>query len=273
VNGQAKKPTPQRQDGSRWRYLPLGLVLLGVAGIFVSGAHRYLSLEMLVGQRDWIKAFAEERPIQALGLFVAIYAAVVALSIPASAFLTIIGGFLFGWKIGLLAALFGATAGATGVFLIVRTSLGEILLRRAGPRVQGLAAGFRRNATAYLLFIRVTPVVPFWVTNIAAALFRVPLRTFLLTTPLGMAPVSLAFAVAGSGLDGFLMDRQRERTACLAAGGGDCAMDISIQSLLSPELILAFGGLGLLALLPVAVKRYYGAKVQGDGHASDSSDG
>ncbi|MBM6596230.1 TVP38/TMEM64 family protein [Microvirga pudoricolor] len=273
MGGHTNPPDGEPRTSGRWRYLPLGLALLALAGLLASGAHRYLSVDMLAAQRDGVRAFADAHPIQALGLYVAAYVLAVVLSIPASAVLTVVGGFLFGWALGLLAALVGATLGAAGLFLMVRTSLGDILLRRAGPRIQGLAAGFRRNAAAYLLFLRLTPMVPFWMTNIAAALFHVRLSTFLLTTPLGILPVSIAFAVTGAGLDDLLMDQQRERAACLAAGGGECAMSLSLKSLLSPELLAAFAGFGLLALLPIAVKRYYGTRVEGIRVESDGRAG
>jgi len=263
VNGDQApvRPQPAGRTGrfSPWRYLPLGVMLVGGAAFVASGAHRSFSLETLAAQRDCLKAYADAHQVQALGLFVALYAGAVFLSIPVSAFLTIVGGFLFGWRIAVPAALFAGTLGATGLFLIVRTSLGATLRRRAGPRVRDLAAGFRRNAGAYLLFLRFTPLVPFWITNIAAALFHVPLRTFLLTTPLGMAPITLAFAVTGSGLDDLLMARQRLRAACLSAGAADCDTAIGLGSLLSVELVAALAGLGILSLLPVVVRRYHPA--------------
>ncbi|MET0745967.1 MAG: VTT domain-containing protein [Microvirga sp.] len=253
-------PQPAGRTGRfpPWRYLPLGIVLVGIVAVVATGAHRSFSLETLAAQRDGLKAFADAHQVLALCLFVALYAAAVFLSIPVSAFFTIVGGFLFGWRIAVPAALFAATLGATGLFLIVRTSLGETVRRRAGPRVRTLAAGFRRNAGAYLLFLRFTPM-PFWITNIAAALFHVPLKTFLLTTPLGMAPITLAFAVTGSGLDDLLMARQRARAACLSAASGDCDTPIGLGSLLSVELVAALAGLGILSLLPVVVRRWQAA--------------
>ena len=140
-------------------------------------------------------------------------------------FLTLLGGFLFGWLVGGAAAAVAATIGATGLFLIARTSIGDALLHRAGSRVQRLAAGFREDAFSYLLFLRFLPVVPFWITNLASALFGVPLKTFFLATQIGVIPATYAFAVAGSGLDSVIDAQSRAREACLAAGGTDCAFD------------------------------------------------
>nr|WP_247654366.1 VTT domain-containing protein [Microvirga sp. HBU67558] len=199
-----------------------------------------------------------------LGLFGLIYVVAVTLSLPVSAFLTTIGGYLFGWPTGGAAASVAATLGASSLFLIARTSLGRPLLQRAGPRIQSLAAGFRRQAFLYLLSLRLIPVVPFWLTNLAAAFFGMRVRSFVLATQLGMLPVSFAFAVAGSGLDEAMSRHEKIRADCLAAGRSECSIDFSPGSLLTPELMTALAILGILALVPVALRHWRG-RVPGKG--------
>jgi uncharacterized membrane protein YdjX (TVP38/TMEM64 family) len=239
-----------------WRYLPLGLVLAGVATVFATGAHRYLSLEALLDHRERLQAFVASHGSQALLLYMLTYIVAVTLSVPGGALLTMIGGFLFGWLVGGAAAAISATVGAIGVFFVARTSIGDALVRRAGGRVQTLAAGFREDAFSYLLFLRVLPVVPFWLTNLASALFGVPFRIFVLATQIGLIPGTFAFAVAGSGLDSIIDSQQQARQTCLAAGGADCGLDLSIRHLLTPQIVAAFTALGLLALAPIVVKRF-----------------
>ena len=239
-----------------WRYLPLGCVLVGVAAVFATGTHRYLTLETLLEHRERLQTFVAAQGPRAMVVYMAIYVTAVTLSVPGGALLTVIGGFLFGWLVGGAAAAISATIGAIGVFLIARTSIGDALLRRAGERVQKLAAGFREDAFSYLLFLRFLPVVPFWLTNLASALFGVPLRTFVLATQIGVIPGTFAFAVAGSGLDSIIAGQQRAREVCLAGGGTDCGLDLSLRHLLTPEIVAAFAVLGVLALAPIAVKRF-----------------
>jgi uncharacterized membrane protein YdjX (TVP38/TMEM64 family) len=239
-----------------WRYVPLLLALAGIVAVFATGAHRYLRLEALLDHRDRLQAFVVAHSSQALLLYMGIYITAVTLSIPGGAALTILGGFLFGWLVGAAAAAISATLGGIGVFLIARTSIGDALLRRAGSRVQRLAAGFREDAFSYLLFLRVLPIVPFWVTNLASALFGVPLKTFVLATQIGLIPATFAFAVAGSGLDSVIESQQQSRTACLAAGGADCGLHLGVRHLLTPQIVAAFAVLGVLALAPVIVKRF-----------------
>nr|WP_279306651.1 VTT domain-containing protein [Microvirga solisilvae] len=189
-----------------------------------------------------------------LGLYVFVYVAAVTLSLPASAFLSAIGGYLFGWLIGGAAASLSATLGATSLFLIARTSLGKPLLKRAGRRLQALAAGFRMQAFSYLLSLRLMPVIPFWLTNLAAAFFGMPLKSYVLATWLGMLPACFAFAFAGSGLDRVVAEHERARQQCQAVGRADCAVDFSVESLLTSELLIALSVLGILALAPILLR-------------------
>ena len=103
--------------------------------------------------------------------------------------------------------------------------------------------------------------MPFWVTNLACALFGVPLRTFVAGTMIGIVPGTYAFAVAGSGLDSIIGAQQQAREACLAAGGRECGLDLSVGSLLTPQIVAAFAALGVLALAPVLVKRFLRRKL------------
>jgi uncharacterized membrane protein YdjX (TVP38/TMEM64 family) len=242
--------------GRFWRIAPLALVLTAIAAIFATGVHRSLTFETFVHYQAWLQGLVAARGPAMLGLYSLIYVAAVTLSLPASAFLTAIGGYLFGWPLGGITANLAATLGATNIFLIARSSLGRPLLERAGSRIQSLAAGFRQQSFLYLLSLRLIPVVPFWLTNLAAAFFGMRLKPFVMATQLGMLPASFAFALAGSGLDEVIAKHERQRAECLALGRGDCAIDFDASSLLTPELMTALALLGILALIPIALKQW-----------------
>jgi uncharacterized membrane protein YdjX (TVP38/TMEM64 family) len=264
---------PDRTDSTRgeapagarravWRYGPPALILLLMAAVFATGSHRYFSLETLLEHRERLQAFVAEHRNKALLTYMLAYVVVVTLSIPVGAALTVLGGFLFGTLVGGAAAVVSATIGAVGIFLIDRSYFGDILLRRAGSRVQRLAEGFRQDAFSYLLFVRFVPIIPFWVTNLAAALFGVRLRTFALATMIGIVPATYAFAVAGSGLDSIIEAQQAARDACLAAGNADCGFDLGWSTLVTPRILAAFVALGVLALVPVGLRRFYGDRIK-----------
>ena len=113
-----------------------------------------------------------------------------------------------------------ATIGATMVFLIARTALGETLSARAGPWLAKLSDGFKEDALSYLLFLRLVPAFPFWFVNIAPAVLGVPLKTYVIGTFFGIIPATFAFASAGAGLDSVVVAAKPEYAACVAEGGG-----------------------------------------------------
>jgi uncharacterized membrane protein YdjX (TVP38/TMEM64 family) len=244
------------------RYLPLAVLAVATATMFATGAHRYIKLEKLIAHRDDLLAFVAAHEIKALVLYALVYIAVVALSVPGAVFLTVFGGFLFGWFLGGLATVVAATIGAMIVFLIASTSIGDALVQRAGQRLRRIAEGFREDAFAYLLFLRLVPVFPFWLVNLAPALFGVPLKTFALATAIGIVPGTFAFAFAGASLDSVIAAQKAAKQACIAAGGTDCCMRIDLHALVTPKLLVALGALGLVALVPVVLRRRYGHRLK-----------
>ena len=237
------------------RLLPVALVVALAAAAFLAAGRGGISLEALVRHRAAIDALVNQHRILAVVGYIVLYVAVVALSVPGAVFLTVIGGLLFGVVIGASSAVIGATAGATVIFLIARTALGEPLLRRAGPRAAQLAKGFREDAFSYLLFLRLVPAFPFFLVNLVPAFAGVRLGPFVAATALGIIPGAFAFALAGTGLDSVIAAQQAANRGCLAAGRNDCHLIFDVRDVLTPQLVGALAALGLLALVPVVVKR------------------
>ena len=240
------------------RFLPILLLVLALVAVLATGAHEALSLEELVEQRMALRAYVTEHLGRAVAYYVLVYVVAVSLSLPGSWWFTVTGGFLFGWLMGGVLAVISATLGATVIFFAASTSFGELLARKAGPRLQRLADGFRRNAFTYMLTLRLIPVIPFWINNIAPALFEVRLRTFALATLLGIIPGTFAFAVAGDGLDSVLAVQQELLDACRARGETHCRVSIGAGDLVTPELIAAIAALGLMGFLPMLFRRWFG---------------
>jgi len=237
------------------RLWPVAVVMVAMAFVFIMGWHRELSLETLVRHHAAVDDLVTAHYPVALLAFVVLYIMVVALSVPGAVFLTIAGGILFGAVVGGLAAIIGATIGATFVFLIARTACGESLVRRAGPRAMKIADGFRADAFSYLLFLRLVPVFPFWLVNLAPALVGVPLGTFVAATALGIVPGTFAYALVGAGLGSVVLAQEDLYNACLEAGRSDCRLDFDMTAAVTPELLAAIAALGVVALIPVVVRR------------------
>lgn len=239
-----------------WPLLLLAAVAVLVVGM---GWHRYLTLEHLAVNRESLRALIEDQHLLAMTVFTLVYAITVALSIPGGVVLTIGGGFLFGWLLGGVLSVVGATIGATAVFLVARSALRDVLITKAGPKLQRFAEGFREDAMSYLLFLRLIPVFPFWLVNLAPGLLGVSFWTYVLTTFVGIIPGTFAFALAGNGLDSVFDAQQASYESCLAKageGGHDsCEFGIDPGALLTTDVIVAVVALGVVALIPVVAKK------------------
>ena len=257
-----KTPGPQPGRGriALRRYLPLAVVVVLIGIAYALGLHRDISFETLVRHRAEIDEFIARHGLAAVAGYIALYVAVVSLSLPGGAILTVTGGFLFGPVVGSIAAVLGALGGATIIFLIARSAAGEFLTRRAGPFAAKLAAGFQADAFNYLLFLRLVPF-PFWLVNLAPALFGVKLSTYVAATAIGMLPATVTFAVFGAGLGTVMNAQEAQYKACLAAGRIDCSVNFDLPHVLTPTLLGALVAFGVLALIPVFARRIWGRRL------------
>lgn len=241
-------------------WLPLAALALVTCTIIVTGWHELLTLKTIGLNYETLRTFIAANLPTALALYFAVYVAVVALSLPGALALTLAGGLLFGWKIAAPTTVVAATIGATIIFLVARSSLGTVMASRVGPWLGRLRHGFSENALSYLLFLRLVPAFPFVVVNLAAAVLGVPLRTYVLGTLLGIIPGTTAITVAGAGLGSVIRAQNRSYHACLATMPANpdvtCPYKIDTGALLTRELVLALVLLGVVALIPVALKKW-----------------
>lgn len=250
-------PRPQRMR-ARWvRLLPLAGLAAVFSVVVFNGWHRLLTLETIVHVRDSSLQFITDHFLLALLAYVAVYSTAVAFSIPVALIMTLTGGLMFGALVGGAAAVTGSSIGAILLFLVARSAFGETLRSKAGPSIARLVDGFRRDALNYLLFLRLVPIVPFFVVNIAAALLGVPPGTYVLGTVFGVMPAAFAFASVGAGLDSIVAAAKAEQAACIAAKSAAlCPFGLTAKSLATKEILTALTLLGLLALIPVAYKTW-----------------
>jgi len=241
-----RPPHPPQRSAGGWgmmrRLTPLLVLLAALALFFALGLEHRLGFDALRAQHQALAAWVNLHPWSAPLIYMAIYALVVLLSLPAAALMTISGGYLFGAWAGAAYAVIAATLGATALFLIAKGSLGDFLLARAGPGLQRMRAGFAENAFHYLLALRLVPLFPFFLVNLVPAFLGVRWTTYVAATFIGIMPAAFVYALVGSGI-GTLFER-----------GGS----FSAAEALTPQLIAGLCGLAVLALLPVAYRRWRG---------------
>ncbi len=214
-------------------WLPLIIILILMVIAFATGLHERISLQTLQDNKDNLLQIVAEHPIMTALGFMSIYIIFVALSLPAATLLTLTGGFLFGATLGTLYVVSAATIGATIIFMIAKTSLGQVLRERAGGLYKRVEGNMNNNATGYLLFMRLVPIFPFFLVNILPALFNVKPRIFILTTFFGIIPGSFVFVNLGKQLGTIT----------------------NLKDLVSMQTLLAFALLGLFALFPTLYKQ------------------
>lgn len=213
------------------RFAPLMVIVALLAIGYASGLHKYLSLEAVSENKALIDTFVAENFFLAMGAYLIIYIVAVSLSFPGASFLTIAGGGIFGWAIGGTLTVIGATVGASIIFLVAKTSLGDYLAEKAGPRMNKLREGFQKDAFSYLLTLRLAPVVPFWITNLAPALFGMDLARYALATFIGIIPGTYAYSFIGDQVGS-------------AVGGSD----------ITQKITLGLAALALASVIPLIVK-------------------
>lgn len=227
------------------RLAPLLPLLAAFVAFFALGLNEYLTLDTLRENRAVLKEWVQSNRTEAVLIFIGVYIVVAAASLPAGAVLSVTGGFLFGSVFGAAWIVIGATIGATLLFMIARSALGEPLRRRFGGRIKAMEEGFRRNAFSYMLILRLVPLFPFWLVNLAPAFLGVSLLTFVVTTAIGIIPGAFVFASIGNGLN-----------ALFEAGEQP---DLSLASIiLRPDFYIPIAGLLILSLIPVVYRALAG---------------
>ncbi|PWG18604.1 TVP38/TMEM64 family protein [Salibaculum griseiflavum] len=226
--------------------LPI-LTILAVAALGAIYLRDYISFQALAENREALLAYRDANFVLTAGLFVLLYAVIVAFSLPGATVMTLTGGFLFATFPGALFNVTGATIGAVGIFLAARWGFGEQLGRKlegSEGTVKKIKDGIDENQWSMLFLIRLIPAVPFFLANLIPAFLEVPLRRFVISTFLGIIPGAVVYTSVGAGL-GEVFSRGE-------------SPDLGV--IFEPHILLPILGLCALALLPVMLKAVRGKK-------------
>ncbi|NIB41635.1 dihydrolipoyl dehydrogenase [Pseudomaricurvus alkylphenolicus] len=208
---------------SRTKVLLLIVIAAALAAVYYFDATRFLSLEYFKSQQAAVDEFVATRHLLSVVIFFGVYVAVTALSIPGAALMTLIAGALFGLLEGLIIVSFASTLGATLAMLVSRLLLRDVVQKRFASQLKTINTGVAKEGALYLFTLRLVPVVPFFVINLAMGLTRMPARTFFWVSQVGM--------LAG--------------TAVYVNAGTQIANIDSLQGIVSAPIILSFVLLGL----------------------------
>jgi len=209
------------------RLIPLTFIIVIIAAFFIFDLQHYLSLENLKAQQVFIETYHSNHRIMAVAIYALIYVAVTGLSLPGATILTLAGGAIFGLLWGTVIVSFASTIGATLAFLAARFLFRDLVKSRFGKPLQTIDAGIVKEGALYLFTLRLVPVFPFFVINLAMGLTALKAQTFYWVSQLGMLAGTVVYVNAGTQLG------QLE----------------SLSGILSPGLIGSFVLLGILPLI------------------------
>jgi uncharacterized membrane protein YdjX (TVP38/TMEM64 family) len=211
---------------------------VAVALFFYFDLQRFLTLAALKANRQTLLEYYAAHKLIMVAGFMAIYIVQTALSLPGAAILSLAAGAIFGSILGTVYANIAATIGATLAFLVTRYLLRDVVQRKFGGRLEGINTELETRGFNYLLFLRLVPLFPFFLINLAAGLTRLPLRTFFFGTMLGIIPGGFVYVNAGASL---------------------ASID-SLSGIASPRILGSFALLGLFALVPALYTKFKSRK-------------
>jgi len=205
----------------------LAFIAALIAAFFIFDLQSYLTLETLKAQQASIETYRSNYPGMAVAVYALIYIAVTGLSLPGAAILTLAGGAVFGLLWGTVIVSFASSIGATLAFLAARFLFRDAVKARFGERLQAIDAGVAKEGALYLFTLRLVPVFPFFVINLAMGLTNLKTQTFYWVSQVGMLAGTIVYVNAGTQL-GQLK---------------------SLSGILSPGLIGSFVLLGIFPLI------------------------
>ncbi len=212
---------------SRAKLLILALILGLVIAFFALDLPQYLTLDYFKSRQVAFAAYYAEHRLATIAGYMLLYILVTALSLPGAVVMTLAGGALFGLGVGFVAISFASSIGATLAFLAARFLLRDKVQRRFGERLRAINDGVRKEGAFYLFSLRLVPLFPFFLINLAMGLTPIRTWTYYWVSQLGMIPATLVYVNAGT---------QFGKLESLAG-------------ILSPTLLFSFALLGLLPLV------------------------
>lgn len=178
------------------------LILLPVAGLvilfFALDLERFMDLEALQAWREALERYYHSHPFATVTVFIMIYIVQSALALPGPFVMSLAAGAIFGIVPGALYTSLAASIGASLAFAATRYLFLDVIQRKFGRWLAPVNAELEKEGFRHLLFLRLVPVFPFTLINIAAAMTTMPHGTFYRATLVGVLVPNLIFSNAGA---------------------------------------------------------------------------
>jgi uncharacterized membrane protein YdjX (TVP38/TMEM64 family) len=182
---------------TKFRFLLAVLLAVVIGGIFLFDLYQYFTLDFFREQQEDIQSFVSANLLLSVGVFFFVYVSVTAISLPVGVMLSLSAGALFGVALGTVVVSFASTIGASLAFLVSRFLLQDFVDRHFPKATQIVNAGIQRDGAYYLFTLRLVPIFPYFVINLAMGLTHISVWTFAWISQLGLLPITLVLTNAG----------------------------------------------------------------------------
>jgi uncharacterized membrane protein YdjX (TVP38/TMEM64 family) len=206
------------------------VIALGVAAFQFFHLGQYLTLSYIKSSREQFASLYAAHGLLVIAGYMTVYIIMTSLSLPGAAVLTLAGGALFGLLTGTIVVSFASTIGATLACAVSRFLLRDWVQGKFGDRIARVNEGIKKEGAFYLFTLRLIPVFPFWLINLAMGLTKMRLVTFYWVSQVGMFAGTVVYVNAGKEL----------------------AKIDSPRGIISPQLL---GSFILLGVFPIAAKK------------------
>lgn len=217
------------------------LIIIMIVGFFVFDLGKYFTLEFLKQSQGSLLLYYEQHPITTIIIFFILYVIVTALSFPGAAVLTLGAGALFGLVLGTILVSFASTLGATLAALSSRYLLRDWVEKKFSDRLKTINEGIKREGSFYLFTLRIIPVIPFFVINLAMGLTKIDMKTYFWVSQIGMLAGTIVYVNAGVQLGSIE----------------------TLSGILSPSVLFSFVLLGLFPIIAKKALEFYKKKKHG----------
>jgi len=218
---------------ARWLGIIVFIVLLALLGRYLY-LHPQLSLQAARAHSQTLRVMLAERYFFAVLFFMVASTIVCMTLLPIASLVALIAGFLFGAFIGGIYSLLALMFGTLLIFMSFKYFFANFMRVCMQGRLETFVGQIEKHGASYLLVLYLSSLVPGFVLVPLAAVAKVSTRTFIWTTLLGNTPFIFVFSFAGKELGTIT----------------------SVQDIFSPELMITFLLLALIALAPLLMKKF-----------------
>jgi len=210
-----------------------GLVFFTIIIVgYIFDFNKILSFDTIKATYQDIQILINKNYILYYSAFFILYVVVTAFALPISLIKTLLAGALFGFWPGLILVSFASSIGSTFCFLFSRYALRAYIQKRFSNYLEKINKGIETDGWLYLLFLRLSPIFPFFIINLVFGLTKMKTLEFYIVSQIGMFIATAIFVNAG----------------------------VQISNLNSLEEILSFkivASLTVIGLFPLLVKYIY----------------